>query len=314
MSLEKLDVDKLSKLTKNVKSTLWQASLKHHKDQILENISFNLKLKAAKKSQKITDAYLNKQKERQMWVVFNEQIRVMIPEGPLKAQYLETQQGKIALIEKELAALHIQIERAGQIYKKQFSTAAKIVPELKNYLVDVLGDFKEDQLTQSDESPENLNFYANFNSDLLSYKIVRWFSNGGKTCYTGTQDTFKLYPEIGVLTVMVFRKINDLNIHQEVRNTYIESQIKKLTSQIDILFTLQKNQISAEGEAYKKLHKFQLLNNIAKALVQLKVCDITSPMFINTQAAAIGEVEDCLAIKEPIPLQVRLTAAGVYAL
>ena len=64
MSLEKLDVDTLSKLTKNVKSTLWQASLKHHKDQILENISFNLKLKSAKKSQKITDAYLTKQNER----------------------------------------------------------------------------------------------------------------------------------------------------------------------------------------------------------------------------------------------------------
>jgi len=76
-----------------------------------------------------------------MWVVFNDQIRVMIPDGPLKAQYLETEKGKIALIEKELAALHMKIERAGQIYKKQFSIAAKIVPELKNYLVDVLGDF-----------------------------------------------------------------------------------------------------------------------------------------------------------------------------
>jgi len=76
---------------------------------------------------------------------------------------------------------------------------------------------------QSDESPENLNFYSSFNSDLLLYKITRWFSNGGKTCYTGTQDTFKLYPEIGVLTVMVFRKINDLNVNPEVRTTYIDS-------------------------------------------------------------------------------------------
>jgi len=63
----------------------------------------------------------------------------------------------------------------------------------------------------------------NFNSDLLSYKIVRWFSNGGKTCYTGTQDTFKLYPEIGVLTCMVFRKIDDLSIAEDVCVAYIEA-------------------------------------------------------------------------------------------
>lgn len=42
------------------------------------------------------------------------------------------------------------------------------------------------------------------------YKIVRWFSHGGKTCYTGRNDTFKLYPEIGVLTAINIKKIDAL--------------------------------------------------------------------------------------------------------
>lgn len=44
------------------------------------------------------------------------------------------------------------------------------------------------------------------------YKIVRWFSNGAKTCYTGRNDTFKLYPEIGVLTSLNIRKIDALKL------------------------------------------------------------------------------------------------------
>ena len=91
-------------------------------------------------------------------------------------------------------------------------------------------------------------------------------------------------------------------------------QIKKLQSKIDVLFNLQNNQINAESEAYKKLHKFQLLNNIAKALKELQVCDDDSMLLKAIQAAAIKEVEDCLTTQETIPLQVRLTAAGVYAL
>ena len=105
MALENLDGETQSKPTSTVKGTIWQASLKHLKDQILENISFNLKLKAAKKSQKITDAYLFKQTERQQWLMFSEQISAMIPESPLKAANLEGQKNRIANIDKELAGI-----------------------------------------------------------------------------------------------------------------------------------------------------------------------------------------------------------------
>ena len=144
------------------------------------------------------------------------------------------------------------------------------------------------------DTPEDLNFYCGFNSDLLMYKIVRWFSTGGKTCYTGTQDTFKLYPEIGVLTALSIQKIMAISTSDELQEKFIQLQIKKLQSKIDVLFTLQNNQINAESEAYKKLHKFQLLNNIAKALKEIKVCDDESSLLKNLQASAIKEVDDCL--------------------
>lgn len=89
------------------------------------------------------------------------------------------------------------------------------------------------------------------------YKIVRWFSNGGRTCYTGRNDTFKLYPEIGVLTAMNIRKIDKLMVDDETTaNYFIHSHINKLLMKINVFFGLYNSDINAETEAYKKLHKF----------------------------------------------------------
>lgn len=81
--------------------------------------------------------------------------------------------------------------------------------------------------------------------------------------------------------MLAIQKIMALTAPPELQSNYINLQIRKLLSKIDVLFTLQNNHINAETEAYKKLHKFQLLNNIAKALLELKACENTSPLFLS---------------------------------
>lgn len=147
------------------------------------------------------------------------------------------------------------------------------------------------------------------------YKIVRWFSAGGKTCYTGRNDTFKLYPEIGVLTAANIRKI-DVLFQEDEENAkhFIHSIINKLMLKINVFFGLYNSDINTETEAYKKLHKFQLLNNIQKALTEMKMRDPDDALVKNLTEKAIQEIEEVIAIKEGIPIQVRLTAIGCYAL
>jgi hypothetical protein len=112
-----------------------------------------------------------------------------------------------------------------------------------------------------------VNFYHRFNSDLLMYKVVRWFSEGGKTCYTGRNDTFKLYPEIGVLTALNIKKIDELKLSDSnMAKNFIEAHVAKLLMLIDILFGLYSSHVSAETYAYKKLHKYQLLISVATGL------------------------------------------------
>lgn len=83
---------------------------------------------------------------------------------------------------------------------------------------------------------------------------------------------------------------------------------------IDVFFGLYNNDVNAETEAYKKLHKFYLLNNIQKALLQMKLRNSDHPLIQSIIEKAIGEVEECISIKEPINPTVRLTAIGCYAL
>lgn len=129
------------------------------------------------------------------------------------------------------------------------------------------------------------------------YKIVRWFSHGGKTCYTGKNDTFKLYPEIGVLTAINIKKIDELHFdEQSVTDYFIEAHIRKLLMKIDVFFGLYNHDVNAETEAYKKLHKFQLLNNIHRALMQMKLRDPKHPLVTGLIERAINEIEECIAI------------------
>jgi hypothetical protein len=75
-----------------------------------------------------------------------------------------------------------------------------IVPELSSFLYVI--PYASEQKADEDANIQNVNFYHRFNADLLMYKLVRWFASGGRTCYTGRNDTFKLYPEIGCLTAL----------------------------------------------------------------------------------------------------------------
>lgn len=56
--------------------------------------------------------------------------------------------------------------------------------------------------------------------------------------------------------MLAIQKIMALTTPAELQSNYINLQIRKLLSKIDVLFTLQNNHINAETEAYKKLHKF----------------------------------------------------------
>lgn len=134
-----------------------------------------------------------------------------------------------------------------------------IIPELSGYMH--IQSFN--LMSQAASTDEATNFYHHFNSDLLIYKITRWFSHGGKTCYTGRQDTFKLYPEIGVLTALNIKKLDELFADNEsIKAHFIEWHIRKLITKIEVMFTLYNHEVTAETEAYKKLHKFQLLINV----------------------------------------------------
>ena len=158
-------------------------------------------------------------------------------------------------IEEDLKELSRTAELAQRMYNRQMTTAIKIVPELSTYVYvnpnTIIMDHEEP------ETVETVNFYNQFNSDLLMYKIVRWFSNGGKTCYTGRNDTFKMYPEIGVLTAINIKKLDALAFDEPtITDHFIDAHIRKLCMKIDVLFGLYNNEVTAETEAYKKLHKF----------------------------------------------------------
>lgn len=214
----------------------------------------------------------------------------------------------------DLKSLQSQVEKTEKVYRRQLSTAMKIVPDLETFHYFSPAASFEHELGGSAAS-ESINFYRHFSDDLLSYKILRWISNGGKTCYTGGNDTFKFYPEIGVLTALNIKKISDLIPNDEDNlNLFIEANIKKLLLKIDIMFGLYNCDINSETEAYKKLHKFQLLNNIAKALMQLNMRDVNHPLVQSLTKRAVQEIEECLDYQERLSLQVKLTAIGCYAL
>lgn len=162
---------------------------------------------------------------------------------------------KIQDIDIELDKLKGLVEQTQRVYNKQLSTAIRIVPELSTVLYLIPSNTFQGE--PEPETTENVNFYYRFSADLLIYKIVRWFSNGGKTCYTGGNDTFKLYPEIGVLTSLNIQKIDALELEDPgVTSHFIDAHIRKLLNKIDILFGLYNSEINSETEAYKKLHKF----------------------------------------------------------
>ena len=54
----------------NSKSIQWQSSLAMLKNQLLENISFNLQLKANKKKHKLNQEFFFKQNEKNQWLAY----------------------------------------------------------------------------------------------------------------------------------------------------------------------------------------------------------------------------------------------------
>jgi hypothetical protein len=130
------------------------------------------------------------------------------------------------------------------------------------------------------------------------YKIVRWFSAGGKTCYTGKDDTFKLYPEIGVLTAERIRKIDLLFVGEPLlAKQHVDNVIRQLSTKIDLFIGLYNSDVNVETVAYKKLHKFQLFNNISKALCDMNVRRPDDLHVQELTIRAIQEIEELIAIK-----------------
>jgi hypothetical protein len=82
---------------------------------------------------------------------------------------------------------------------------------------------------------------------------------------------------------------------------------------LEIMYALYFFDQSDEVAAQKHLHRFYLLNEIQKALVQLKVRDANHPLVKGLVKKAANEIEDCLN-SEGISEAVRLTATICYAL
>lgn len=135
-----------------------------------------------------------------------------------------------------MIVLNKSFDETNQVYTRQLQTAMKIVPDLSTFLY-VVPNWQNK--ADENENMENVNFYHRFNADLLMYKIVRWFGAGARTCYTGRNDTFKLYPEIGVLTALNIAKIDALKLEDvATEQHYIDSHVRKLILKIDVLFGL----------------------------------------------------------------------------
>lgn len=142
-------------------------------------------------------------------------------------------------------------------YNVQIASACKIVPDLSAHLYPNPTFQTESRSNQK----EFANFYSQFAPDLLTYKMTSWFCNGAKSCYTGRYDTFKFYPEIGVLTSLNISRIDELLLDDVLGVThYADQLILTMLATIDLFFMLYFCGFDFEMAAHKKLHKFQLLN------------------------------------------------------
>jgi hypothetical protein len=185
--------------------------------------------------------------------------------------------------------------------------AARIVPELTS-LVTKNQSPHSAQFNPVDCANDILNFYNNFNSDLLMYQIVRWFGEGGKYRCSGENNAFQLYPSIGQLAAISISKLRLLNLDETVASYFINAHTNRLLLKIDMLFGIYCAHVTAESEAHKKLHKFCMLDSVAKAIKQMGVADPYGQLFNDLTEKAEKQIQECLAIKEPIKPQLRLTA------
>ena len=116
------------------------------------------------------------------------------------------------------------------------------------------------------ETRESINFYRQFAEDLLSFKILSWISDRGTACRVDSA-AFKFYAQIGILTALNIKKIDAQKLSDDnVTNHFTDALIKSLILKIDVLLGLYNSEGIAEMQAYKKLHKFQLLINIEEAI------------------------------------------------
>ena len=69
-TLMTLDGETQRNYRSNSKSTQWQSSLAMLKNQLLENISFNLQLKANKKKHKLNSEFFFKQNDKNQWLAY----------------------------------------------------------------------------------------------------------------------------------------------------------------------------------------------------------------------------------------------------
>lgn len=144
-----------------------------------------------------------------------------------------------------------QAARAEFIYGEQLRFAGKIVPELESLNVTAYkpGCSGFDPVECASEV---LNFYNNFDADLLTYQIVWWMGEGGKYRLCDQNSSFRLYPTIGQLTAISISKIRSQNMEEVISSYFIGAHISRLLLNIDMLFGLYSSQVS-EAEAHKKL-------------------------------------------------------------
>ena len=149
------------------------------------------------------------------------------------------------------------IENAKSNYNKQILNACQILPELNTHLFPNPSFSSPNQKQQTDY----VNFYRYFASDLMVYKMTSWIGNGAKSCYTDRYDTFKYYPEIGVLTAINVSKVDALLLGDDWLVTHFaETFIRRMFTTLEIFFKLYFTEFATEVEANKKVHKFQLMN------------------------------------------------------
>ena len=71
----------------------------------------------------------------------------------------------------------------------------------------------------------------------MVYKMTSWISNGAQCCYTARYDTFKYYPEIGVLTALNVSKIDALKLEDDWLVTHFaETSIRRMFTILDLFF------------------------------------------------------------------------------